>query len=682
MKKFILFLGVLMIALVTSGCLNTGKTKDDEVSTIEGITITSEDGARKVVAGQTLQLTATVYPTDANQEVVWTSSDKEVATVDKKGLVTGVKKGNVEIVATSSEDPTVSQKFLLLVEDAPVVVINPESITVTSATGSTTLKAGEKLSLTAKVLPEGASQNVSWSSSDETIATVSKGEVSALKTGTVTITATSRALDTVVGSITLTVEAADRPEVSGEWSEMAFTSHSLYETGEDDTKLKIKGVVTHISPLKDNLVSYFIQNGSEGYYVYQQDAILYPVELGKVYEVGGYKKYYKGLNEIVNVEYFVESSDSVTFDYVDINNTYNSNYKEMYAYQAAYVTAKGMISTCEVNTSKAFNIYVNVNGVDATLRIDPAYTGQTEFDAICAVLSNAVAGLDLEFNGLLTAFGYGTPANQIQIVKASDLKLQQASALDLLNACANKLIVAESLGFSATSITLPTSVEGFEAVISWESNSNLIDVTTGAVTHSDRDEVVTLTATFKLGETTLEKEYQVSVAAADNKTYETIVSLDLEDALAPNNYGCSASKPGYAEEVVALGTAGYSWLLRNALIACSSADKYAGTMGIRAKAGTSAEGTARLEVQQAGEYNVVEFDACTYGTHVLGSKVRIEYSLDNGATWLVADTIITLNSYTLETFRVKLPEGVKRVAIVVVENSGKTVNFDNIKLMK
>jgi hypothetical protein len=29
-----------------------------------------------------------------------------------------------------------------------------------------------------------------------------------------------------------------------------------------------------------------------------------------------------------------------------------------------------------------------------------------------------------------------------------------------------------------------------------------------------------------------------------------------------------------------------------------------------------------------------------------------------------------------------LPEGVKKVAIVVVENTGKTVNIDSIKLMK
>jgi hypothetical protein len=105
-------------------------------------------------------------------------------------------------------------------------------------------------------------------------------------------------------------------------------------------------------------------------------------------------------------------------------------------------------------------------------------------------------------------------------------------------------------------------------------------------------------------------------------------------------------------------------------------------MGIRAKAGADAAGTARIEILEAGVYNVVEFAGATYGSHVLGSKIRIEYTTDNGATWLTSDVIVTLNSYELETFRVKLPEAADRVASVVVENSGRRVSIDNIKLMK
>ena len=49
--------------------------------------------------GQTLQLTATVYPENAtNKAVKWTSDDPEVASVDENGLVTVHKKNGMQKV--------------------------------------------------------------------------------------------------------------------------------------------------------------------------------------------------------------------------------------------------------------------------------------------------------------------------------------------------------------------------------------------------------------------------------------------------------------------------------------------------------------------------------------------------------------------------------------------------------
>ena len=63
-------------------------------------------------------------------------------------------------------------------------------------------------------------------------------------------------------------------------------------------------------------------------------------------------------------------------------------------------------------------------------------------------------------------------------------------------------------------------------------------------------------------------------------------------------------------------------------------------------------------------------------------QIKVEYSLDSGKTWVSDDELVTVSSRELETFRFTLPQGVKRVAIVVVLDSGKRVNIDNIKLMK
>ena len=82
------------------------------------------------------------------------------------------------------------------------------------------------------------------------------------------------------------------------------------------------------------------------------------------------------------------------------------------------------------------------------------------------------------------------------------------------------------------------------------------------------------------------------------------------------------------------------------------------------------------------EYNVVEFATAVYGNDKAGIQLKVEYSTDQGTTWVAAEGVITVETKTLQTYRITLPEGVKRVAIVVVENSGNRVNIDNIKLMK
>lgn len=689
MKKFFVLILFLVFSLSCIACNEEEKTKEsneketliEEVVEVLGVTISSKDNVRTIKENETLQLTAVVYPETISQKVTWTSSNNELATVDANGLVTALKKGNVEIVATSTVDTTVHNTFSLIIEEAEEVVINPEIITVASENDITTCKVGETITLTATVLPADANQSVSWTSSDLTIATVVKGVVTPLKVGTVTITATSRELDTVFGEIVLTFDAPEAPEISGDWQEMEYTTHEDFVTCDNGTKIKVKGVVTHTSPVKNDAVSYFIQNGEDGYYIYSQ-SITMPVEEGKVYEVAGYKKYYNGLSEIVDVAYCVEINENISYSVNDISKEDVSSLEGMLKYQSSLVSSGATLVSCQVNTSKAYSITIEINGIETTLRIDPAYAGD-EFGKINTILLSAVAGTEFEFTGFMTAFGYGKPANQIQIVNACDLSLGEVSNDVLLKAASNALNIIGSISYSANEIELPTSIDGFADVnISWNSSSQLIDVTTGNVEHSSENEIVTLTATISLGSDEITKEFKVTVFALDNNTYETVASLDLEDALEPNSWGNSASKEGYEAAVVELGTPKNNWYLQNALIAAATNDKYNGTMAIRAKSGKSAAETGRIEIREDGEYNVVEFAAAVYGNDTSGIQIKIEYSTDGGNTWIASETIISVASYSLESYRIKLPEGVKRVAIVVVDNTGNRVNIDDIKLMK
>jgi hypothetical protein len=502
-----------------------------------------------------------------------------------------------------------------------------------------------------------------------------------LKEGEVEISVYPNGYENIVDTIKLTFEKADDPIYSTNWNEMEFASHDLFMECDDETPLKIKGVVTHINPSSNDKVSYFVQNGSEGFYIYSQDTTQMPVELGKSYEIGGFKKTYRGLSELTNVEYFVELEEEIKYQVNNVEGLDVSSQEVMGAYQCSFVTGKAVLGNVTVGT-KAYNFTATVNGVEATFRVDPTYADDEQFAAINSLLQIVAEGTEFTYTGVVIAYSSSEVTPQILILNEKDLNFGEISDEDLLKAASGKLDIVTSIGFAVNTIDLPTTIEGFDCEVIWDTDSELIDPATGVVKHGQVDERVTVIATIVLNGKSVQKEFFVTVEALDEKVYETLVSLDLEDALAPNSWGNSETKPSYAAAVVELGTPKAKWLLQNALIACTNNDKYNGSLGIRAQVRDSAAETARIEIMESGEYNVVEFAACIYGNDVLGTKIRIEYTFNDGATWEASENIITVNNTVLETFRVKLPEGAKRVAIVLVEGSGRRVNFDDIKLMK
>ena len=131
-----------------------------------------------------LQLSATILPDYAhNKTVIWSSSDKSIASVTSKGLVYGGKDGTVTITATAKGDPNV--KAVCRVRVGSVV---PSEIILDKKEAQ--IIEGGSFTLKATVLPEDASdKSIKWTSSAPTVATVNNGVVTALKSGTATITA-------------------------------------------------------------------------------------------------------------------------------------------------------------------------------------------------------------------------------------------------------------------------------------------------------------------------------------------------------------------------------------------------------------------------------------------------------------------------------------------------------------
>ena len=167
---------IFIIALTLLGLVSC----EEEEQEIFATKVSLDQTSINVPLGQTLHLLATVFPENTtNKRIVWSSSDESVASV-KDGVVTTLNVGQANITAACGDK-----------SDICVVNVTPIEIEeVTLDAESLSLKAGERVTLSATVKPDDATdKTVTWTTSDASIATVSDGVVIAKKVGSATITA-------------------------------------------------------------------------------------------------------------------------------------------------------------------------------------------------------------------------------------------------------------------------------------------------------------------------------------------------------------------------------------------------------------------------------------------------------------------------------------------------------------
>ncbi len=175
---------------------------------VEDTAISLNKTSATIAEGQSTTLSATVTPSDATyKSVTWTSSNPSVATVSG-GKVTAVSVGTATITAKSHSGKTAT--CTIKVTENPNIV-KPTGITLSKT--SLTLSAGGSDSLTATVLPANATnKTVTWSTDNESVATVSDGTVTAVGEGTATITATT--VNGKTATATVTVQGKTYPTIS------------------------------------------------------------------------------------------------------------------------------------------------------------------------------------------------------------------------------------------------------------------------------------------------------------------------------------------------------------------------------------------------------------------------------------------------------------------------------------
>ena len=147
--------------------------------------ITLDKTELTVDAGRSAVLKATVLPKDTNNKnVVWTSSDENVARVNADGRVTGVALGECEITCTDKKTGTVQASAAVHVQQPVTKVAFGEAPVV---------YAGETAQLTWTTEPANASNPaVTFKAGNEKVLTVSEdGTITGIKAGETWVTVTS-----------------------------------------------------------------------------------------------------------------------------------------------------------------------------------------------------------------------------------------------------------------------------------------------------------------------------------------------------------------------------------------------------------------------------------------------------------------------------------------------------------
>ena len=201
----------------------------------EGVELDKKTCTVKV--GETVTLVATVKG-EGSKEVTWSSSNDQVATVEN-GTVKGIKEGTAEITVKTA-DNKYSDKCTVTVkndssEEKPVEV----KVTGVELNKNThTMQVGDKTNLVATIKPENATnKNVTWSSSNTQVATVSEeGIITAVGKGTTVIKVTTEDGGfTSICNLTVTAKTNSDDDIYKDDNEKPSSGQSSNQNGSNPT---------------------------------------------------------------------------------------------------------------------------------------------------------------------------------------------------------------------------------------------------------------------------------------------------------------------------------------------------------------------------------------------------------------------------------------------------------------
>lgn len=153
----------------------------DGKSTIKPTSITIP-ATIELEVGETQDIEPTLTPSNAECKLTWSISDESVATIYSNGMITGKSEGRARITVTADNGVYATAQLY-------VNPISPRSIQIDE---SLKMQVGSKHTIYPEVFPSNSKYTLSWYSSEPDVVSVSKsGELTALKTGTAVIIAST-----------------------------------------------------------------------------------------------------------------------------------------------------------------------------------------------------------------------------------------------------------------------------------------------------------------------------------------------------------------------------------------------------------------------------------------------------------------------------------------------------------
>lgn len=168
------------VIFISGDHLRTGYIKTDCIQNIQSESVkasalTLDTGNLTAQVGKTLEVQAKLYPKNANEQIVWSSSDESVASIEN-GKITVIKTGSATITAKTEN---CSQSI-------EIRAIN-EPCDLSFKKASYGLNLGSSLNLNSEI--SSKCKNISWETSDSSVISVENGKATAKSNGAAVITA-------------------------------------------------------------------------------------------------------------------------------------------------------------------------------------------------------------------------------------------------------------------------------------------------------------------------------------------------------------------------------------------------------------------------------------------------------------------------------------------------------------